>query len=880
MKRFLIIITVLLCTMLLCLTVYAASSPPEIDSALLEYGAERGTEIAIPNFDLTKTGAKFNSKETTAYTTFHSLDGTTGCYMLTPKTGRNVLSQGSMSLKPNRNYILTALIYSDYSRDNCEVDIILKSYDKDGNLSHSNRIGTPAKTDGWQRIEKTFTTGAVCNSGLINIALYGFSIPDNANSFYISDLHIIELPAEEITPLSPGEGMIFGGSSGKYNMKVSDVTTGDETITVKTTAVKFVFNKSDDTVLISQHINTERNLVSLTLNKSLQNLSLLSKSDNEAVLTTGEGGVTFGVQMDSMMLISNHGDTDLQINCESVFKGDWNRSYQGHVVSKDDLGGFTINPYIPLGTGRLCRYTVSDDVDFDNVYNNPDFVTFSQAGWYIDYQISSGELLGVSIFPAREYDWQDSFESTYINYYKNGNTARFAQDAELYGVDVGVFWDYTKKSWGMSYGNIYEVASGYESKYKTDIAEAHNNGIKVAPYMSMYFWYNRDIDEYINEVKRHRDTYGIDGVYTDGTPDIEWLAAYEGARRLRELFPDGPIIVHQTGKHGNGGPPAGLHDMFIPAIDSYFTITLRGEDIPGEGIDWSYAREIAPGYNVSNAIGLLKGNAWMENDEVMPEYKQNLISLLYNGRARVESRDEGSEVKYASLYDTLLQKLRINYLVHQNRSDYYNEHYLPFVHKLIREDDYYGSEIEEEKGTKLLADYDFTKSSHLSSWSVDSGSMSSVSIEPVDGVNALCVDDGGGLNSKGAAVKNIGKQSGRLRLDIDVRTDASGSAQICFNDANGNSCMKLLMGNGIIRATDNTGSYDILESYEADTWHNITIIIDCGRKTFMIMKDDVTIAEDMHFYYKSGVPQALVLASSDTGTTTAYFSNLELLQGF
>ena len=48
----------------------------------------------------------------------------------------------------------------------------------------------------------------------------------------------------------------------------------------------------------------------------------------------------------------------------------------------------------------------------------------------------------------------------------------------------------------------------------------------------------------------------------------------------------------------------------------------------------------------------------------------------------------------------------------------------------------------------------------------------------------------------------------------------------------------------------------------------------------MIMKDDVTIAEDMHFYYKSGVPQALVLASSDTGTTTAYFSNLELLQGF
>ena len=883
MKKVAVLLTVLMCIVFYCTMVHAASTPPEIDSSLLEYGADRGTELTIPNFDLTKRGAKFNEKETTAEATFtrpgNSWFGT-GCYKMTPKTGRGLESYGSVSLKPNRKYILTALVYSDYSRDNCEVDIIMKSFDKDGIRSHQNRLGTPAKTDGWQRVEKIFTTDAVCCSGVINIALYGFNIPDEENSFYITDLHILELPLEEITPLAPGEGMIFGGSSGKYNMKVSNVTETEETITIRTTAAEFVFDKTNDTVLVSQHMNTRRDLVSLTMNKSLENLSLLSKSNNEAVLTTGEGGVTFGVQMDSMMLISNHGEEDLFIRCQSIFSGDWNRSYFGNVVSKDDIGGFTINPCIPLGIGRFCRYSVSDDVDFDNVYNDPEFISFSKAGWYFDYQISSGEILGVSAFPAREYDWEDSFESTYINYYRDGNNARFAQDAELYGVDVGVFWDYTKKEWGMSYGNTYEVATGYEWKFKNDIATAHKNGIKVAPFMSMYFWYNRDIDEYINEVKRHRDTYGIDGIYSDGTPDLDWLVAYEGARKLRELFPDGPLIVHQTGAPGNGSPPAGLPDLFIPAVDSYFTITLRGEDLPGEGINWKYVEDVSSGYNVSNAIGVLKGNKWKENGQVIPQYKQNLISLLYNGRARVESRDENSEVKYATLYDELLHKLHINYLVHQNRSDYYNEHYLPYVHKLIREDDYYGSEIEEQKGIKTLAEYSFGQTSHLSSWTVESSGDSYVSIEEIDGNNALCIDDCGTINAKGSVTKDIGKQSGRLRLDVDVRTDKKGSAQISFDDATGNSCFKLLMDNGNIRVTDNTGSYKIVGDYLPDTWYTITVIVDCGAKTITIMKDGKTLAKDIKFYYKAGVPNTLVLSSSDTGSQAAYFANFELIRGF
>ena len=880
MKKQCFCLSILIMMLFTYLPAAAETAPPAIDASLLDYGASRGTEVTLTDFDLTKEGASFNTQQTTSYTTFYPLDGNAGCYQLTPKTGRNVLAKEKFSLKPNRNYIISALIYSDFDRNNCEVDIILRSYNEAGVLSHSSRLGTPAVTNGWQRIEKTVTTSSACSEGLINIALYGFDIPDSENLFYISDFHIIELPEEALVPKEPGEGMIFGGSSGKYNMKVESVKEETDTITVTTNGAEYIFDKTNDLVLASQRINKNRQVFTLTLNKSLSELYVLSKSENEAVLTTGEDGLTFGVQMDSMMLISNHGSEDLMVDLKSAFSGKWNRLFDGHLVAKDYIGGFTVNPFIPLGTGRLCRYEASNEVDFDGVHENTTFLSSASAGWQVDYTITSGELLGVSVFPGREYDWLDSFENTYINYFRLGNSDRFAQDAELYGVDVGVLWNYTKRGWGMSYGSSYEIVDNFTTKFKTDIQKAHEAGTKVAPYMSMYFWHNRDVDEYIADVKRYRDTYGIDGVYTDGTPDLEWLAAYEGVRKLRELFPDGPIIAHQTGKHGNGGPPTGMPDLFIPAIDSYLTISLRGEGVEGEGAYWPYAKEVASGYNLSNTIGVLKGDAWTKNGEVIPQYKQNLISLLYNGRARVESRDEGSDIQYATVYDKLLNKLRINYLVHQKQTDYYNEHYLPKVHNLIRDDEYYGSEITTEAGTNVLFENDFSTEAQLSEWEETLGSSTTVSVAAAGEDNALCINDGGSRQSRGSLTKGFDKQAGRLQLTFQMMTDADGNGEVYVSDDKGNNCFRIYAGNGAIRIMGASGAYKIVGTCEPDTWYTFTASIDCGAKRFSVWQDDEILVRNMHFYNKAGVPAGLTLATGDTGSGAVYFKNIELIQGF
>ena len=44
-------------------------------------------------------------------------------------------------------------------------------------------------------------------------------------------------------------------------------------------------------------------------------------------------------------------------------------------------------------------------------------------------------------------------------------------------------------------------------------------------YISAWFAFERNASEYVNKVVEWRDSYGMDGVYSDGLPEDEWLIA-------------------------------------------------------------------------------------------------------------------------------------------------------------------------------------------------------------------------------------------------------------------------------------------------------------------------------------------------------------------
>lgn len=832
-----------------------------IDLSYLSCDLTRGTEITIPNFDLTKKGIKCNTERTTVNAVFCGENDEVGYYSLTPSWGRSFVSEGSVELKPNRNYIISALINCDYSRDTCEANFGFWEFDGDGSSVLYNYIATPNVTNGWYRFEGTVTTSSRTKSGCFSLALYGFDIPDEKNKFYISDLHIIELPETDLEPEAPGEGMVFGGSSGKYNMKITDVLTEESTVTVKTTGAEFVFDKTADTISAYQLINQKRLLFSTSVNKSLKNLTLKSRSNNEAVLTTGENGITFGVQMDSLMLISNHGDEDLELEVLSEIGGRWNRLSQGNLMAKDDTGGFTVNPYIPMGTGRLARYKAGSTVDFDGVVNNASFISASPAGWTVDYTISAGELLGMSVFPAREFDWEESFNSTYINYYYGGGTERYAEDAELYGAKVAVLWDFTQRGWGMSWGNKYNPLD--VAVYKNNINSAHNVGMKAAPYMSMYYWHNRDVDEYIAEVQRHRDMYGIDGIYSDGLPDKEWLAAYKGARKLRELFPDGVLIFHTTGQDGNGGPPMAACDISIPAIDAYSTMTLRGEGVKGAGEGWEYPKNITSAYNTSNAIGIMKGDAWYDNGgtNILTQRKQNLINLLYNGRARITERNQDMID-----YKNILKRLEISYLL-CDKENYFTEHYLPLAHGLVRND----LSFEKKKGFE----FEFKNNSELSGWEIKNGSESSVEVK--DGT--LKISDGT-LYSTGSVTKSIEKHPAKIELSFSMKLEEGAGGEVFITDSKGRKCLGLYAVDGKLRYYGHLKAYKNTAVYTPGEWFNVVIATDNTQKSFSVSINGETVMDFDYFANGVLLPTAVTLSSGNMTKGSVYFDNILLKYGY
>lgn len=622
--------------------------------------------IRIPDGDFRNQGLDWeNSSSSTLY--YNPIYDGVSTYKVTVNSDMDeadarLFAFNTFSMLPNRTYEVSALIRTDFPRATWEVNYGLHGAETNGNLSLGGRYGgLPAITqgpDGWERWtwrvtphwDQRFTEGQV----FLGFHEYGPGFDGNMN-FEIADLAMVELAAMPLTPFAPGDGVTFPGGSGDLDMIVKSVVASNDSIVAEVTGAKFIFDRAAGTLEIHQQIDMQR-LLGKVDGLSLTNLAVLSQSPDLAILQGDD--LTIGIQMDGMLVISPH--TELSAQVESIIGGDFNRIENGDLFSQDDFGGFTTNIYVPKGTGRLPRMElITPGVNFDDI--NPDDLTTLGAaapGWQAQLDVSPGERLFLSAFPSRPYDWEKSFDHQWgLSDYNQV----IEYDNPEY-MDNWILWNINQRGWAMSFGEQYVMRN--DVPFQDHIDAINAEGDLWSSYFSQWFYYNRDAQEWTDEAKRWRDTYGMGAIYSDGLAQDDWLSAYEAMRRLRgDVFPGGDIVIHDS--YPQSGVPAA---SFRPFIYAYATGTYMGENAEAaSGPEWAWARYAMGQYRKSNAFGVTKGDKWTGVNGV----DKYLVALVWGGRGRQDV------AQYDSRYIPILNQLKTLWETYGDDPYFFDQYYHP-----------------------------------------------------------------------------------------------------------------------------------------------------------------------------------------------------------
>jgi len=182
------------------------STPPEVETAQLTGSRPEGSTVML-DYNLNEYRGEKPMAWDSDFTNFsHIAQGTTsGYYKFSKVSGGTSYFFSPTSkvfdVKPNRNYLISALVYCDFDRVNSEVNVGMRaSAGADittGDPKGEGRTtlidgfhGLPATTNGqWLRFETTVTTPPEAKKARFYGAWYGFE--DTNEVFCIADMEVI-----------------------------------------------------------------------------------------------------------------------------------------------------------------------------------------------------------------------------------------------------------------------------------------------------------------------------------------------------------------------------------------------------------------------------------------------------------------------------------------------------------------------------------------------------------------------------------------------------------------------------------------------------------------------------------------------------------------
>ena len=596
-----------------------------------------------------------------------------------------------ITMHPNRRYIVAAVIRTAFPRLTTEINLgmylIHNGHTHDTHklvhthMNGSRSGGLPSNTsqmenvDGWIRWEWEFVTPADREVQGGAMSIHAYASGKTPLLFEIADFAVIEIPPAATKEFSVGAGLTFRGSGGSLNMHVLKCTSTE----VLTTAARYTFDADHNMISAEQRIELSRPIAQWKLSRPLDGLRVVSWTDGQCILVTKDKSLSIGVQLDGLLGFVPHG-VPLHVTVTSEFSGTFSRQADGHILTEDDFGGFTVSPWMQQGSGRVAQVLNHSGSQFFQITRNDVNTTIpAPVGWWADWAVLPGDRLFSSVMPVRPYDWANSFKYKWTGCYVGvENCASLVgPNTSLSYINNLIVWNAADKRWGMSWTGPY-----LPDPNRTVVARAinalHARGIRALPYMSAWFHVGRNATEYIGDVAAWKEQYGIDGIYSDGLPEDDFLVAYEEMRMLRELFPNGSLIIHDTIRE-EGIPAA----QYRPFLHAYADATLLGEGmISNDGENWQWPRYCTSQFRKSNAFGAVKGNKWNGTGIEKLPVAQDLISLLYNGR------DRPGNAGYADHYLSALSKLEQVWKQYYSRattglvSTFYDQYYLPAVQNI------------------------------------------------------------------------------------------------------------------------------------------------------------------------------------------------------
>ncbi len=668
-----------------------ASEGPPLTAAeresLLAVDTRGGEVLAVPRFDLSSSTAAWQNQPH-MYWDFHEADDANPAFWFAvpepPDTeaGPEWLSRGTWSernvpLKPNRSYLLSTLIRADFDRVHAELNLGLQPMDAQANSFPGRReVGFPAHTEGpngWQRFETVITTppNAGIKLGRPTVYVYvgeGYERPVDL-AFGIADLTLVELPETPLVASDDPVSMVtFPGGPGNLPMRVEPAERADDgTTTVTVTGVAWTIDPAAGTISADQQIDFQRPLASWKIDADLTGLTV--KREDATVAVLGNDAVELGFQCDGMLAV--YPKTKTAVTVTSKLAAPFVRYGDGHLLVSDGLGGFGVNAYPPIGSGKLPdTQPLTEGLDFAG-FDRTDLESLSTApaGWQIAWHLDPAERLFLYAMPPRPYDWEKSFSLIYQLTDRKWTREDYRSDLPQ-NADTFLLWDFHAREWGMSFGEHYLPVD--EDAIREHVAWAHAEGKRAIFYTSAWFFGSRDARVWTDAVMEQIEKFGFDGFYSDGLPAVEWLVGYEEMRILRERLGDKLMIVHdsvpQSGRH-----PAAM----TPWTYTYPDATYMAEHLKTDaGAAWPWVRYVINGHRAANSIGTIKGDGWEGPgfEEKMDKFKAGLI---WNAR-----RMEVAGHVFNTDYVPELRQLEALWKDHGDDAFFYDRYYVEKAREL------------------------------------------------------------------------------------------------------------------------------------------------------------------------------------------------------
>lgn len=531
--------------------------------------------------------------------TFHS--GTTSLRL---KAMDNLvkISSPRFAILPNRYYRITVAVKGDTPAE------VRVSQSDTANVNLPYAPGTMGALEGpdWQVISNTFWTFPSAAWGRVTLWLNGVNGPVNYD-----DVSVELLPAT--TPFSfgtTGAGVDFPGHPSLMGMRIigSEFSDDHTILTIDTTGAHFVLNANTGLMTCTQTLGGVRDRATVQFPPSLGTIRTLVQDSDRFIISTGRFDLAFHGDSMVFMALKLGNSATIQRTFTPAFSG-WR---DGFLTAIDDIGGMAIFPGYQHGTGVIDSYSFTADA------NDPPAS--------VAYTFGTGGRVALAIFPPRQFDWKTSFTDQVIHTDLYPSTSVINDWSAVANVLV-----LHESIWRGRSPKIYD---NYNPKNAAElhrvIKDAHAVGMKVLPYFTSYYYPYSTGDVFFTVIRRLREEYGFDGVYYDGVPKNDWEYAYEVMRRTRDLFPSGPIYLHNT-----AAPPFGRDytSAFLPQIDSWADYTLKGESIPIIGWEDPYLTYVARGFKVSNTIGTLK------YDKMLVDGKTPTLAQILSGLPNLNMRE-------------------------------------------------------------------------------------------------------------------------------------------------------------------------------------------------------------------------------------------------